>query len=88
MSDYSGPIKRDVVKIRILKSGKQSWYAGKVGQVVEAMREVTVDDEGVEWASYKQWPSARGFEPSGHYVAYEIEEIPSSTRPKSKGVKP
>ncbi len=75
MSDYSGKTQRDVVKIRVLKTGKGSWYADQVGRVVKAMREITVDDDGVQWADYSQYPPARGFEPSGHYVGYEIEEV-------------
>lgn len=75
MSDYTGPIKRDVVNIRILKTGKQCWYYDKVGQVVPAIREITVDEEGTEWASYKQYPAPKGYESSGHYIGYEIEEV-------------
>ena len=75
ISDYSDPIQVDLVKIRILKTGSQSWYANQVGKVVKAIREITVDDEGTEWAQYKQYPRPKGYEPSGHYVAYEIEEV-------------
>lgn len=75
MSNYPGKVKRDVVKIRVLKTGPQSWYARQVDKVVKAIREVTVDDEGTEWAEYKQYPAPKGFEPSGHYVAYEVEEV-------------
>lgn len=75
MSDYTGPIQRDVVNIRILKTGKKCWYYDKVGQVVKAWREIAVDDEGTEWATYKQYPAPKGSESSGHYIAYEIEEV-------------
>lgn len=83
MSDYSGQIKRDVVKIRILKSTRESWYANKVGKVVEAMREITIDNDGSSRTSYKQWPPARGFEPSGHYNSHGIREVPDKPTNKS-----
>lgn len=75
MSGQSGPIRVEVVKIRILKSGSQSWYADQVGKTVRAFKEISVDANGKKWTSYKQYPRPRGFEPSGHYTGYDVEEV-------------
>jgi hypothetical protein len=75
MSDYSGSIKREVVKIRIEQASQPTfWYADKVGRTVKAMKETKVHD-GQEYAIYKQWPSAKGFEPSGDYMTADVEEL-------------
>ncbi len=70
MSDYNGRIEREVVKIKILRADPGSWYADKVGQVVEAFKETT--DYGV---SYKQYPPPTGREPSGHYSKNNVEKL-------------
>lgn len=74
MSDYTGEVKNSVVKIRIIKASKPTyWYADKVGKVVEAYKSVTQQD-GKTYISYKQFPRAKGFEPSGDYDTHDVKE--------------